>query len=158
MRWSAAWNPRLSYVSGTHFVPEMGIYTGWVALQGSSAAQQVFSNERQDVTLVLAGECFANISPQVRVETNVDPSAQKAGQWLIRLYEEKGDQFFGELNGLFAGVTPSTEGRNMSTFSMIVTAWEGCISARLTVGFISPVRPKRCLASCPKRASSMRTV
>ena len=43
------------YVSGTHFVPEMGIYAGWVALDGSFAAQQVFTNERKDIALVFAG-------------------------------------------------------------------------------------------------------
>src|ERR1700680_871497 len=46
------------YTSGTCFVPEMGVYSGWVALEGSFAAGQVFSNKQKDIALVFSGECF----------------------------------------------------------------------------------------------------
>ena len=46
------------YDSGTHFVPEMGIYAGWVALEDSFAADQIFFNEQRDVALVFLGECY----------------------------------------------------------------------------------------------------
>jgi asparagine synthase (glutamine-hydrolysing) len=92
------------YVSGTHFVPEMGIYAGWVALDGSFAAQQVFTNERKDIALVFAGECFPAAESQTLPGRNGDLRAQKDGDWLVHLYEEQGDQFFEKLNGLFSGL------------------------------------------------------
>jgi asparagine synthase (glutamine-hydrolysing) len=92
------------YVSGTHFVPEMGIYAGWVALEGSFAAQQVFTNERRDIVLLFSGECFPDSESQIRLERNGNSRAEKEVSWLIHLYEEQGDQFFERLNGLFSGL------------------------------------------------------
>jgi asparagine synthase (glutamine-hydrolysing) len=90
------------YVSGTHFVPEMGIYAGWVALDGSFAAQQVFMNDRNDIILVFAGECLPGSESQAVHDRNGNLPDDKS--WLIRLYEEQGDNFFEKLNGLFSGL------------------------------------------------------
>ncbi len=84
------------YVSGTHFTPELGIYGGWVAIEGSFAAGQLFSNAKQDITLLFAGECF--------MHSETGTKNTKSGDWLIRLYEEEGDLFFEKLNGLFSGL------------------------------------------------------
>jgi len=75
------------YTSGTYVVPEIGVYSGWVALDGSFAADQVFLNEQNDLALILSGECF------------VDSSSQ-----LLNLYVNEGDEFFGKLNGLCSGL------------------------------------------------------
>ena len=92
------------YVSGTHFIPAMGIYAGWVALDGSFAAQQVFSNDREDITLVFAGECFRGPETETLGGRNGNLHGEKEGTWLIHLYEEQGDQFLEKLNGLFSGL------------------------------------------------------
>jgi len=92
------------YVSGTHFVPEMGIYAGWVALEESFAAKQVFTNERKDIALLFAGECFPGSESQTLPGRNGNLRAEKEGGWLVNLYEEQGDQFFEKLNGLFSGL------------------------------------------------------
>jgi len=92
------------YVSGTHFVPEMGLYAGWVAHENSFAASQPFLNERRDLALILSGECF--LDPQTRIELHRkghDIGTNKAS-WLVHLYEEQGEQFFGNLNGIFSGL------------------------------------------------------
>lgn len=82
------------YVSGTRAFPELGIYSGWVAMAGSFAAGQVFENERGDVTLLWSGECFSDA-----------PSSGKSpGRELVRRYEEQGDSFINSLNGLFSGL------------------------------------------------------
>lgn len=92
------------YVSGSCFIPKMGIYAGWVALEGSFAAQQVFTNEREDITLLFAGECFPGVETKLTPRRNGDARAEKKGHWLVSLYEEYGDLFFEKLNGLFSGL------------------------------------------------------
>src|SRR6266478_2219762 len=54
------------YSSGTYSVPEMGVYTGWVAHQNSFAADQVFFDEDKDIALTFSGECFAD--PKTRTD------------------------------------------------------------------------------------------
>ncbi len=91
------------YASGTYFLEQMGVYAGWTAHEESFAAEQVFFNEQRDVALILSGECF--VDPEARsglrrkghkLETNND--------WVAHLYEEQGEQFFENLNGLFSGL------------------------------------------------------
>jgi asparagine synthase (glutamine-hydrolysing) len=92
------------YVSGSHFVPAMGIYAGWVALEGSFSAEQVFTNERKDIALLFAGQCFPGSESQTLPGRNGNLRPEKEGCWLVNLYEEQGDQFFEKLNGLFSGL------------------------------------------------------
>ena len=92
------------YVSGTHFVAEMGIYAGWVALEGSFAAKQLFTDERKDIALLLSGECFTDCVSQTQPGRSGDFHSKDDTGWLIQLYEEQGDQFFENLNGLFSGL------------------------------------------------------
>jgi asparagine synthase (glutamine-hydrolysing) len=92
------------YVSGTHFVPEMGIYAGWVALEESFAAQQVFTNKHNNVALLFAGECLPHSESQARVRRNGDARSEKEADSPVHLYEEEEDQFFQKLNGLFSGL------------------------------------------------------
>lgn len=92
------------YVSGTHFVPEMGIYAGWVALEGSFCAQQVFTNLRKDITILFAGECFPDSESHTPAGLNGNLRSEKEAGWLVHLYEKQGDQFFKSLNGLFSGL------------------------------------------------------
>src|ERR1051326_8317508 len=92
------------YHSGFHGVSQMGIYTGWVSHQGALDAEHVFWNEPKDVALLFAGECF--VDPETRMELarqghDLGPSQ---GGSLVHLYEEKGQNAFGLLNGFFSGV------------------------------------------------------
>jgi asparagine synthase (glutamine-hydrolysing) len=92
------------YVFGRHSVPDMGVYAGWVAHEGSFAAGQVFFNEERDIALVFSGECFGESDTVAILRQrghNLEPSN---GGWLIPLYEEGGDRFFEQLNGLFSGL------------------------------------------------------
>lgn len=82
------------HVSGARAFPELGLYAGWVALEGSFAAGQAFENDTRDVALLWAGECFS---------TSGSASAP-TGRELARRYEESGELFAGSLNGLFSGL------------------------------------------------------
>ncbi|MBV8585990.1 MAG: hypothetical protein JO308_06860, partial [Verrucomicrobia bacterium] len=92
------------YASGTHFVPEMGIYAGWVAPECSSAAKQIFTNPRKDIVLLFAGEFFPGSKDESNSCRNGNSDREGEGDWLIRAYEEQGDGFFEKLNGLFSGL------------------------------------------------------
>jgi asparagine synthase (glutamine-hydrolysing) len=92
------------YTSGTHAFAESGIFAGWVAHAGSMAAEQVFWNERRDVALLFAGECFLDVANRTELARKGHEIGTTAGGWLVHLYEEKGESFFEELNGLFSGL------------------------------------------------------
>lgn len=92
------------YTSGTQAFPEFGIFTGWVAHPGSMAAEQVFWNERRDVALLFAGECFLDEVRRAELVQNGHEIGTAAGGWLVHLYEDAGESFFEALNGLFSGL------------------------------------------------------
>lgn len=92
------------YTSGTQAFAEFGIFAGWVAHAGAMAAGQVFWNERRDVALLFAGECFADVATRTELARKGHEIGTAAGGWLVHLYEETGESFFEGLNGLFSGL------------------------------------------------------
>src|SRR4051812_48414862 len=92
------------YVSGLHSVAELGVYGGWVALEGSMAAHQPFINERRDIVLLLSGECFIDFSDITALSSQRHGIGSNPGDWLVHLYEEQEEKFFKNLNGLFSGL------------------------------------------------------
>jgi asparagine synthase (glutamine-hydrolysing) len=92
------------YVCGTYLADEMGVYAGWVAHENSFAVSQVFFNEQKDIALIFAGDCFADAETRAGLHQKGHILGKNRGDWLVHLYEEKGEQFFGELNGLFSGL------------------------------------------------------
>ena len=92
------------HVSGTYCAKELGVYCGWVALDNSFGASQVFLNEQKDVALIFSGECFVDNELRPRLEQKGHRLDKHRGDWLVHLYEEEGDQFFEKLNGLFSGL------------------------------------------------------
>ena len=75
------------YCSGFCGELEMGVYAGWVALDGSFVSNQPFGDADGNVTLVFSGECFG-----------------RRAEALIDLYKNEGGEFFDKLNGLFSGL------------------------------------------------------
>ncbi len=92
------------YVSGTCFVPEMGIYAGWATHENSFSASQPFFNEQRDVTLIFSGECFLDSETGNELRRRGHDIGAGKASWLIHQFEEQGEQFFGNLNGLFSGL------------------------------------------------------
>lgn len=92
------------YTSGTCSFPNLGIHAGWIAHEGSMAADQVFWNEGQDVALLFAGECFVDSEVRTHLKRQGHELGDAAGDWLVHLYEEKEEGFFQSLNGLFSGL------------------------------------------------------
>jgi asparagine synthase (glutamine-hydrolysing) len=76
------------YVSGSYEVAELGVFAGWVAIEGSGSASQPVLSPRDDIAFLFAGELLG---------------PHNAGS-VIRLYEQRGEHFVGDLNGLFSGL------------------------------------------------------
>lgn len=91
------------YVSGTCFVPENGVYGGWVAHGGSFAARQSARADQDGVSVLFSGEYFPPLSCDQSAST--DPKGSCLGiDRLVRLYKEEGDHFVDQLNGTFSGL------------------------------------------------------
>jgi asparagine synthase (glutamine-hydrolysing) len=92
------------YVSGTSYEPEMGVYLGWVAHENSFAARQPVVNDRGDIVLVFAGECFLDAETRQELAGKGHDLSSANAEWMVALYEKLGDQFWARLNGLFSGL------------------------------------------------------
>ncbi|HEV2691788.1 MAG TPA: asparagine synthase-related protein, partial [Verrucomicrobiae bacterium] len=90
------------HTGGIFSAPELGVVAGWVAHKNSFADKQVFQNEAKNVTLLFAGECF--VAAETRGRLRREGHVFGGGDCLVHLYEERGDKFFAELNGLFSGL------------------------------------------------------
>jgi len=75
------------YESGRNSLPEMGLYAGWTAHPMSFSRRESAGDGREDVVVLMAGECFAGTG------------------WpcVAQLYRQFGDRFVSQLNGLFSG-------------------------------------------------------
>lgn len=91
------------HAAGTFSAPELGVFAGWVAHENSFADKQAFQNEQQDIALVFSGECFVELETKNRLR-QAGHRFGAGGDCLVHLYEELGEKFFENLNGLFSGL------------------------------------------------------
>jgi asparagine synthase (glutamine-hydrolysing) len=92
------------YAAGSFAAPDLGVCAGWIAHENSFAANQVFQNEHKNITLLFSGECFVDAAAKSRLKQSGHSFAEDGGECLPHLYEEQGEKFFENLNGLFSGL------------------------------------------------------
>jgi len=92
------------YVSGSYSAPTLGVSVGWTALKGSFADHQSIASEGADISLIFAGECFPDLDARGLVKGGRHHFADSSSAWLVDLYEDRGERFFEDLNGLFSGL------------------------------------------------------
>jgi asparagine synthase (glutamine-hydrolysing) len=80
------------YTSGTRCFPEIGVYCGWIAQQGSFAEAASAHAEGADVQLILAGECL-RYGDTVSVDYE-----------FVHKYRGDPHAFVSKINGLFSGL------------------------------------------------------
>ena len=56
------------YISAFHSEPEMAIYAGSVALDGSLASGQAYFNEERNIVLLFSGECFLDATIEAQLK------------------------------------------------------------------------------------------
>lgn len=81
------------YASGSIEQPELGVWAGWTAHEGSRADRQSRYRDADGLLLLLAGECWTG--------TRVAASGPAD---VLDEYRKHGDDFLGSLNGLFSGL------------------------------------------------------
>ena len=104
------------YVSGTCFIPENGIYSGWVAHEDSLAARQLAIGNYKEVTLLFSGECFQPSLSTDQGSTKHQYSDRGINQ-LLSLYDHLGDRFCEHINGLFSGLLIDRKRKNALLFN-----------------------------------------
>jgi asparagine synthase (glutamine-hydrolysing) len=92
------------YLTGIFAAPELGVCTGWIAHENSFAARQAYQNEQKTIALAFSGECFVPAETKSRRKQDGHTFSETGGECLLHLYEERGETFFEELNGLFSGL------------------------------------------------------
>jgi asparagine synthase (glutamine-hydrolysing) len=97
------WHERF-YVTGTVAASEPGVAAGWLAHPDSFAAGQIFQNEQKDLVLVFSGECFIPAETKSFLKQQGHVFSDTGGDCLVHLYEEHGERFLENLNGLFSGL------------------------------------------------------
>ena len=99
-----AMNVEPFYEVGWCFAPEMGVYCGWVAHEGSFAAQESKSIEANGVRVLVSGECLMERSMTRAAKKEGGSVGESGGSRLSCEYLAEGDEFIGRLNGLFSGL------------------------------------------------------
>src|SRR5438874_1582158 len=103
-RMVAAMRHESDYHQGQYVNQEYGLYVGWMCQSGTFSDCMPLINENRDVVLIFHGE--NHLAGQNPSEISRKPNARELGdaQYLLRLYEESGEDFLRQLNGWFCAV------------------------------------------------------
>lgn len=96
------------YTSGTYIDRQAGVFLGHVSIQGSFSDCMPVCNEKKDLALFLAGECYLDRSVLRDLSARGHEFNPENASALIHLYEEQGEQFWQTLNGWFSGLLIDT--------------------------------------------------
>jgi len=105
------------YQSGCRSDKKMGAYVGWVSIGGAFAAGQLLENEHRDIELIMAGECYIDSEVGRKLAQQGHAISSDPASWLVHLYEEQGDAFFQNLNGLFSGLLIDRRSKRIFLFN-----------------------------------------
>lgn len=91
------------YNHGRYLNIEMFTHIGWTCHKRSFTDCLPIFNEKRDIILFLAGEVFADSDQILDLRRKGHEFTEDDASYLVHLYEELGDKFFGDLNGCFSG-------------------------------------------------------
>jgi asparagine synthase (glutamine-hydrolysing) len=92
------------YQTGTYVNRNLGIYVGWVCHKDSVVDCMPIFNESMDKCLFLYGEEFSKQSVIKKLSQEGHQFSHDDNSYLIHLFEELGEDWFGELNGFYHGI------------------------------------------------------
>lgn len=92
------------YRHGSYACAENNCFIGYVAIRDSFADCMPIFNEKRDIILFLTGEVYADKGVASELRTHGHEFSPDNASYLVHQYEEKGEDFFQELNGWFNGV------------------------------------------------------
>jgi len=105
------------YTSGTFCNSEMGVCLGHVAIEGSFSDCMPIYNEKANLVLFLAGECFVDKDITASLLSYGHRFNPENASFLIHLFEEQDLEFFSNLNGWFSGVIVDLGRRQVFLFN-----------------------------------------
>lgn len=92
------------YSSTTYSHSKLGVYLGSVCIKGSFPDCMPIYNEKKDLMMLFSGECFTEPEEIHNLKILGHEFSQGNASYLIHLYEEKGEDFFKDLNGWYSGI------------------------------------------------------
>lgn len=92
------------YVSGYYINEQIGLGIGWVAHRNSFSDCMPVWNEQRNICLIFSGEDYTDPTEIESLRTRGHAFESGNASYLVHLYEELGDKFFGALNGRFHGL------------------------------------------------------
>jgi asparagine synthase (glutamine-hydrolysing) len=92
------------YSSGTCQNSQLEAGVGWTCHQGAFDDCLPVWNEQKSVCLIFSGEHFPDKGLVEQLRASGHECAGENAGYLVHLYEEHGEKFFGMLNGCFSGV------------------------------------------------------
>jgi asparagine synthase (glutamine-hydrolysing) len=105
------------YSHGTFVDRECGLRIGWTCHPGSFAEGMPLVSKDGDTVMIFSGENFeepGRVTPLSHAISDKNPA--KAA-YLLELYAELGEKFFGYLNGWFAGVIIDRRSKRVTLFN-----------------------------------------
>jgi asparagine synthase (glutamine-hydrolysing) len=105
------------YRSGQYVNRALGVYVGWMNHEASFADCMPLVNDRRDVILIFQGENYLDSATLARLRQAGNGLDDSSAQYLLRLYEETGDDFFRQLNGWFCGLVIDLRAGKITLFN-----------------------------------------
>ncbi|MBV8216073.1 MAG: hypothetical protein JOZ08_22885 [Verrucomicrobia bacterium] len=104
------------YTGGQYKDPELGLYVGWMNLQGSFADCMPLVSRQKDIVLIFQGESFLEDESRSRLK-RLGGGDDSNARYLMELYQEFGEEFFLQLNGWFSGIIADLRKRRLTLFN-----------------------------------------
>jgi asparagine synthase (glutamine-hydrolysing) len=92
------------YSDGIYINDDLNIYLSLVCHKDSFSDCMPIWNEKKDIALIFFGENFIDLELFDQLKGKNHKFDKSNSSYLVHLYEEKGQDFFEELNGWFTGV------------------------------------------------------
>ncbi len=92
------------YTKGAYVDDLYGFRVGWAVHQAPIAETMPFWNEPRDIGLIFSGENFPDPDEILSLRSKGHEVTPGSSDYLVHLYEESENAFFGKLNGRFSGV------------------------------------------------------
>lgn len=92
------------YSFGSYINEDIGVYLGWACHKNSFVDCMPIWNEKKDKCLFFFGEDFSDKTIEDKLKANGHEFDSGNASYLVHLYEDRGTDFFGDLNGFFHGI------------------------------------------------------
>ena len=105
------------YRGGKYVNKDLGLYIGWMGHEASFADCMPLVDESRGLILIFQGENYLDGDTLMRLRRSSNGVDVSSARYLLKLYEESGDDFLGRLNGWFCGLLVDLHGRKITLFN-----------------------------------------